>query len=863
MSRRVLLLSLLPPLNRTGEVSEGDCFAFASDRVAWPAVLDGDAVPVRVRISGEDDIVIERGVSVRPFNQAPVQKAGVVVLLNGDRALDHLLAIVGRDWRYEIRWCWADEAADNTHGWAACTLWQAGLIDNLSTTDDDRRIVLTLADPLARFDSPAQTEMYPDDFANVAVRGKPMPFALGQVRFVPGVERTTDELSAEAFSYDYHDAAVVGVTDAFDRGDAFTAGVDWDYTPDRRGIQLANKPDRPVCAHVVGAGIPVAQVLVGGSFTTMGGVGRNRIARLNTDGTLDGSFNPGAASTVNAIALQPDGKILVGGAFTTIVSTTRNRIARLNADGTLDGGFNPNANNTVNAIALQPDGKIVVVGSFGSIVSTARNRIARLNTDGTLDGSFNPNAGSIVNAIALQPDGKIVVGGSFTTMGGVGRNFVARLNTDGTLDGGFNPNANNVVSAITIQPDGRILIGGSFTTVGGTTRNRIARLNADGTLDGSFNPNANGAVGAIAIQPDGKILVGGAFTSIVSTARNRIARLNADGTLDGSFNPGAASTVNAIALQPDGKIVVGGGFAVIAGATRSNIARLNADGTIDADFNPAASSTVNVIVLAQGSTPTTRLPEFVRAVVGDRYLPDGSYSDSVDVTAIEAVDASAPYVIGCYYDAPITGLSVLRQALDSWCGWVTSTRDGRLTVGRLVRRPLFPSGPRRRRGQIISARTSIDTAARQSTPLAGLRHHTRHSDSDIATSVDDALRADLKAEYTIKTGATPMPPAYGHATGATPIPTMLQDADQLQGAADYITDLFGGGPCTWYEVDAAISSQIADGLEMGQWIHATHPIEGLDAGRWLCLLGASIRFYRRRATLLLLDIPDAPIPEKK
>ena len=58
---------------------------------------------------------------------------------------------------------------------------------------------------------------------------------------------------------------------------------------------------------------------------------------------LDG-FNPDANGFVYSIVVQSDGKILIGGDFTTIGGVTRNRIARLNPDGSLDTTFNPNAN---------------------------------------------------------------------------------------------------------------------------------------------------------------------------------------------------------------------------------------------------------------------------------------------------------------------------------------------------------------------------------------------------------------------------------------------------------------------------------------------------------------------------------------
>src|SRR5439155_470667 len=92
-----------------------------------------------------------------------------------------------------------------------------------------------------------------------------------------------------------------------------------------------------------------AKSVVGGQFTVVSGVGRNCIARLNVDGTADSGFDPdvrgGTSSfpaSVNSIMIQADGKIIIGGTFTTIGGTARNNLARLNADGSLDTGFNPN-----------------------------------------------------------------------------------------------------------------------------------------------------------------------------------------------------------------------------------------------------------------------------------------------------------------------------------------------------------------------------------------------------------------------------------------------------------------------------------------------------------------------------------------
>jgi uncharacterized delta-60 repeat protein len=245
------------------------------------------------------------------------------------------------------------------------------------------------------------------------------------------------------------------------------------------------------------------KILVGGFFTTLGGGGttaRNKIGRLNPGGTLDTSFDPGANDNVYALAVQLDGKILVGGDFTALGgggTTARNRIGRLNPDGTLDTSFNPGANGTVTALAVQADGKILVGGLFttlggGGSGTTMRNRIGRLNPDGTLDTSFNPGANSSVFSLTVQADGKIIVGGLFTTLGGGGtgtatRNRIGRLHPNGTLDASFDPGANGTVFTLAVQADGKILAGGDFTGLGGgtgtTTRDHIGRLtNTDAAL---------------------------------------------------------------------------------------------------------------------------------------------------------------------------------------------------------------------------------------------------------------------------------------------------------------------------------------------------------------------------------------------
>lgn len=212
-------------------------------------------------------------------------------------------------------------------------------------------------------------------------------------------------------------------------------------------------------------------------------------------------------NTVNTAALQTDEKILIGGLFDTVGTLSRNRLARLNADGTPDPTFNANLLGTsVEQIVIQDDEQILISGSFTSIGGVSRSHIARLHKDGTLDTTFSPAVNDKVNVISYQLDGKIIIGGLFTQVGGVTRNRIARLNSDGTLDTAFDPDANGEVGVVLQMADGKIVVSGHFTNIAGATRSYLARLNADGTLDTTFTGTATAPSYAAARRDDQIIL---------------------------------------------------------------------------------------------------------------------------------------------------------------------------------------------------------------------------------------------------------------------------------------------------------------------------------------------------------------------
>ena len=345
------------------------------------------------------------------------------------------------------------------------------------------------------------------------------------------------------------------------------------------------------------------------------GGGDFAVARLNPDGSSDTSFDADGTSGADfggfdfgrAAALQPDGKIVVAG----VTDVNQDiAVARFNSDGSLDASFDPGGTDgpgkkifgyggfdIANAVLVQPDGRIVIAGNGGGNFV-----VTRLNPDGSFDPSFDGDgtAGADFGgadygfAVALQPDGRIVVAGQ----AGEDDVAVARFNpaglADATLDETFSGDGTkrfgyggvDSARAALVQPDGKILLIG----YGGPSRKLAAtRLTPDGAFDPGFGDDDGTAsvefggddLGyAAALQRDGKIVVAGEKSG--DDDDFAIARLQPGGALDTTFSGDGRTTVDfggadsgtSVALQPDGRIVVAGDTTV---GSDIAVARLQGD----------------------------------------------------------------------------------------------------------------------------------------------------------------------------------------------------------------------------------------------------------------------------------------------
>ena len=321
---------------------------------------------------------------------------------------------------------------------------------------------------------------------------------------------------------------------------------------------------------------PDGKVIIGGLFSSVNGIPRRRIARLNVDGSVDASFDPGAGPgssrpvgggglavlppVIHALALQADGKIVVGGLFGSISGLQRQSLARLHPDGSPDSTFAPyplSSGQTVYALARQPDGKLIV-GTDDSDL-----RLIRLKPDGAVDSFINTLYYS-VRALALLPDGRFLAGTAGT------QRSLVRVNTNATLDT-FSIYLNGGVNSIALVGNDYV-IGGSFQA----PSRFVARFTPTGAVaPGAWaSLNINTPVESIVVDACDRIWVGGGMTNVNGLARRALARLHADGSVDSSFAPLADARVRQLVRGRNSRIFVLGDFSEINGVARPGIARL-------------------------------------------------------------------------------------------------------------------------------------------------------------------------------------------------------------------------------------------------------------------------------------------------
>lgn len=366
-------------------------------------------------------------------------------------------------------------------------------------------------------------------------------------------------------------------------------------------------------------------LFVGGNFTQYGDITVNRFIKLLDDGQIDPTFPTGAGFNSTVYSILPDnrvgheGKVYVGGLFTDYDTSPGNDgyIVRLNPDGSLDTTFDPGVvAGAVRAITYAPDGSgdLYLGGEFTNYQGTAANRLVRITTSGarSVVTSFNTNASGttngpngIVHTITAANDGTndIYIGGAFTTVAGSTINRIARLQNDGTHHTTFRTNVittsngfNSDVRKIMVDQsnNGRIYVGGAFTTYKAVASAMIIRLTSAGVTDAANFAIGTGFTAASivhdieAVHGTSDIVVGGTFTTYKGSPASKIVQINSTGSINPVFNyrKGFDGTVYSLLMQsivenPTLDLYVGGDFASFNSTGMPKMARLNNEGTLD------------------------------------------------------------------------------------------------------------------------------------------------------------------------------------------------------------------------------------------------------------------------------------------
>ncbi len=255
------------------------------------------------------------------------------------------------------------------------------------------------------------------------------------------------------------------------------------------------------------------KLIIGGSFSLVDGVPRTHLARLNTNGSLDltwdpalsGSFAGSTQSGITALAASSS-DVFVAGSFSRVGQVEISGLAKISlATGEADAAWHPDPNGRVSVLLLRGS-SLYVAGDFrhsasGSIGRQSRHGIAKISTSGAGDADAGWDAGGgpdgPVNALA-NDGSHLYAGGSFTTFGGLTIHSLVKLPLTGTgapvasWNPGFSPASakGTLVRGLAVQGGGLYVCGDLYLPSGNKFVQRpLARLDpADGSSDPGWRP---------------------------------------------------------------------------------------------------------------------------------------------------------------------------------------------------------------------------------------------------------------------------------------------------------------------------------------------------------------------------------------
>lgn len=321
-----------------------------------------------------------------------------------------------------------------------------------------------------------------------------------------------------------------------------------------------NGPDGPTSALVIDA---QGNLYVGGSFTHVGSVAANYVAKWN--GTTWSTLGTGLEFNVLAMVMDAGGNLYVGGSFTKAGGVSATHVARWNGSAwsALGAGLGStnvsDATTDVRALALDGRGNLYAGGDFRVSGTVSVRHVARWN--GTTWSALGDGISNDVRVLATDAANNLYVGGYFDTAGSVSANNIAKWN--GTTWSALGDGTNDTVQALALDGSGNMYAAGSFTRAGGNAAAGVARWN--GTAWSALGSGLAGGVGftyarALALDGTGNLYVGGGFATAGGVAAKNVARWN--GTTWSALGTGTSNAVYVARATSTG-CYVGGTFTAV------------------------------------------------------------------------------------------------------------------------------------------------------------------------------------------------------------------------------------------------------------------------------------------------------------
>jgi uncharacterized delta-60 repeat protein len=330
---------------------------------------------------------------------------------------------------------------------------------------------------------------------------------------------------------------------------------------------FAPTPDGPVRSLALQSD---GKMVIAGAFGNVGATPRAGVARLNPDGSLDTSFilGAGANDLVRSVAVSPGGRIIVGGDFTLFNGQVMNRFARLNSDGTVDPTFDmgSGANGPVHAVVAQADTATVIGGEFTRVRDVARNRIARIHGEEAFSSGIiqfsaatytvPEAAGSVLISVFRTGNTKDTVAVDFSTADGTATAGADYEATSGTLT--FAPGETLKTFEVVILDDtigeGNETVALSLAGIGNATLVIVDDESAVAFSAPTYEVSETAGSAVITVKRTGNSTDSFSvdYTVTAGTATAGADFVAADGTL--TFAPGETDKTFSVAILNDEEI---------------------------------------------------------------------------------------------------------------------------------------------------------------------------------------------------------------------------------------------------------------------------------------------------------------------